>query len=144
VAEVLAQRERQREQLLGLARAYVQQLAVRVPVVAAAVVGSVARGDFNVWSDVDVVVVAEGLPARAPDRAAVLAADALPGVQPVGFTPEEFRRAWERTRAVAARRLSTTGNVRLALMRPHSWAISAVTGRTRSEKSRHTRSNHRS
>jgi hypothetical protein len=42
-----------------------------------------------------VVVVAEGLPARAPDRAAVLAADAPSGVQPVGFTPEEFRRAWE-------------------------------------------------
>jgi len=95
VAEVLAQRERQREQLLGLARAYLQQLAARVPVVAAAVVGSVARGDFNVWSDVDVVVVAEGLPARAPDRAAVLTADAPSGVQPVGFTPEEFRRAWE-------------------------------------------------
>jgi len=65
------------------------------------VVGSVARGDFNVWSDVDVVVVSEGLPARAPDRAAVLAADAPPGVQPVGFTPDEFRRAWERRNPLA-------------------------------------------
>lgn len=63
---------------------------------AAAAVGSVARGDSNLWSDVDVVVVAEDLPARAPDRAAVLVADAPPSLQPVGSTPEEFCRAGER------------------------------------------------
>jgi predicted nucleotidyltransferase len=101
VADVLAERKREREDLIGLARAYVERLAARLPLVAAAVVGSAARGDFNVWSDVDVVVVVEGLPERAPDRAAVLVADAPPRVQPVGFTPEEFRRAWERRNPLA-------------------------------------------
>jgi predicted nucleotidyltransferase len=82
VPDVLAERRRERERLIDLAREYVESLAARHPVDAAVVVGSVARGDFNVWSDVDVVVVAEGLPERAP-----------PGIQPVGFSRSEFRRA---------------------------------------------------
>lgn len=94
MAEALADRRRERERALGLARSYVEQLSLRLPLVAAAVVGSVARGDFNVWSDIDIVVVAETLPLRAPDRGAVLVTDAPAGVQPVGFTPEEFERAW--------------------------------------------------
>lgn len=48
------------------------------------------------------------------------------------------------TRAVAASRPSTTGNVQRAFMRPHSSAISAVTGRIRSAKSRRSLSSHRS
>ena len=89
-ADVLARRQREREALLALARGYVERLSLRLPVLAAAVVGSVARGDFNVWSDVDVVVVAEELPERTPDRAALLGADAPARVQPVGFRPDEF------------------------------------------------------
>jgi uncharacterized protein len=101
VAEALGQRRRERERLLGLARRYVERLSRRLPLVAAAVVGSVARGDFNVWSDVDVVLVADGLPDRAPDRGSLLVADAPGGVQPVGFTPEEFERAWTKRNALA-------------------------------------------
>lgn len=80
---------------MGLAREFVDGISRSIPVIAAVVVGSVARGDFNVWSDVDVVVVAEGLPYRTPDRGALLAQGAPGGVQPVGFTPEEFRSAVE-------------------------------------------------
>ena len=101
VAEVLAARRREREGLLDLARAYVERLQGRVPVRAAVVVGSVARGDFNLWSDVDVVVVADRLPERAPDRSAVLVADAPPRVQPVGFLPGEFRAAWRKGNPLA-------------------------------------------
>jgi predicted nucleotidyltransferase len=101
VAEALAARRREQAGLLELARAYVERLRGRVPVRAAAVVGSVARGDFNLWSDVDVVVVAEGLPERIPDRSATLVADAPPRVQPVGFLPEEFRVAWRKGNPLA-------------------------------------------
>jgi predicted nucleotidyltransferase len=79
--------------LLALARAYADGLARRMPLVAVAVVGSVARGDFNVWSDVDVLVVAEHLPDRAPERAGLLLEGAPAGVQPVGFTPTELAAA---------------------------------------------------
>jgi hypothetical protein len=78
----------------------VERLSRRLPRVGVAVVGSVARGDFNVWSDVDVIVVAGGMPDRTPDRGSLLLADALGGVQPVGFTPEEFERAWTKRNAL--------------------------------------------
>ncbi len=93
MAEALDERRRERDRLLALAHGYVDRLAERVPVIAAVVAGSVARGDFNVWSDVDVVVVAENLPSRTPDRAALLTADAPAGVQAVGFLPDEFEAA---------------------------------------------------
>jgi hypothetical protein len=61
--------------------------------VGAAVVGSVARGEFNVWSDVDVVVIGEELPPRIPDRAALLGKDVPAGVEPIGFTPRRVSRS---------------------------------------------------
>ena len=93
MADALTARRLERERLIALAREYVERLSARLTVEAAAVVGSVARGDFNVWSDVDVLVVVDGLPERAPDRAALLLADAPAGVQPVGFTPRELEQA---------------------------------------------------
>ena len=96
VPDPLAERRRERERLIQLARDYVKRLSARLPIVAAAVAGSVARGDFNVWSDVDVVVIAEGLPARALDRSTVLLADAPPRIQPIGYSRGEFEREWRR------------------------------------------------
>jgi hypothetical protein len=93
LADPVTTRRRERERLLALARAYAELLAQRLPLVAVAVVGSVARGDFNVWSDVDVLVVAEHLPNRAPERMGLLLEDASPGIQPVGFTPAELASA---------------------------------------------------
>jgi predicted nucleotidyltransferase len=101
VADVLAERRRERDELIELARAYAESLAARLPVVAAVVVGSVARGDFNVWSDVDVVIVADELPPRTPDRASLLVSDAPPRVQPVGFTREELGEALRRGNPLA-------------------------------------------
>jgi predicted nucleotidyltransferase len=102
VHEALEARRAEREQLIELARGYVRRLSRRLPVASAVVAGSVARGDFNVWSDVDVVVVAEGLPARSPDRTALLAEDAPPRVQPVGFTPGELEHARRRGNRLVA------------------------------------------
>ena len=112
MADALAERARERDRLIGLGRTYVERLSRRRPVVAAAVVGSVARGDFNVWSDVDVVVVAESLPERAPARSGALAEDVHGGVQPIGYTPAEFGEALARGNPLA-REAVTTGVVLL-------------------------------
>jgi len=101
MAEALAERARERERLIELARTYVARLSRRRPLLAAAVVGSVARGDFNLWSDVDVVVVADDLPERAPERGRLLVEDAPGGVQPVGFTPAELAEAVRRGNPLA-------------------------------------------
>ena len=94
MADVVAERRAEQRRLIGLARAYVERLSTRLSVLAAAVVGSVARGDFNVWSDIDVVVVCDDLPHRVLDRMAMLMPEDTRGVQPVGFTRDEFREAW--------------------------------------------------
>ena len=76
--------------MLEKAREYVKRLERELDVEAAAVGGSVARGDFNVWSDVDVVVVSNALPSPGPERGAVLSSAAEPGVEPHGYTSAEF------------------------------------------------------
>ena len=102
MADVVAERRAEQRRLIELARAYVERLSSSLPVLAAAVVGSVARGDFNVWSDIDVVVVSDDLPERIPDRMAILMREDTGGVQPVGYTREEFREASSKRNPLAA------------------------------------------
>ena len=92
----LAERHAERERLIAQAREHARRLARRVTLRQAAVVGSVARGDFNVWSDVDLVIVAEQLPERVPDRLALLLEDRPPRVEVIGFTPAELDEARRR------------------------------------------------
>ncbi len=90
------ERRAERESLIESARRHVQHLERRLALQRAVVVGSVARGDFNVWSDVDVVVVADGLPDRAVDRLELLWEGRPPRVEVIGFTPAELEDARRR------------------------------------------------
>ena len=89
----LFERRIERHRLIELARAHAETVKARLPVIAVLLVGSVARGDFNVWSGVDVVVVAEALPEQPSARGALLKDGAPAGVQVVGFTRIELRKA---------------------------------------------------
>lgn len=93
MTDVLTSRRAERQRLIERARGYALAVSERLPVKAVVLAGSVARGDFNVWSDIDVVVVADDLPTRLLDRLGLLSADAPAGVQVVGYTPAELRRA---------------------------------------------------
>jgi len=89
-------RRAEREELIAHARVYVEALAAELPDLVAAVGGSVARGDFNRWSDVDVVVVSDALPADARERRERLAVVSVPRVEPHAYTRAELARAIER------------------------------------------------
>lgn len=87
---ILQSRRDRQGQLLARAQGFAAGLDPSLGVRAVVVFGSVARGDFNVWSDVDVLVVADQIRGRHLDRARALG----PGrgaVSPVAWTPEEFR-----------------------------------------------------
>lgn len=94
--KALEERQAQRLRLIDLARVYVERIASRadepVRVAAAAVIGSVARGDFNAASDIDVIIVSEGLPDNPLARADLLYRDVGSGIEPKAFTRDEFER----------------------------------------------------
>ena len=94
-ADPLERRRAEREQRLALAREHVEQIGRRIPMTGAVVAGSIARGDFNLWSDIDVVVVSDALPAPGPARDQALAGEAAPGLELHGYTSAEFTQALE-------------------------------------------------
>lgn len=104
VERVVARRRRERQELLDLARRYVAGLPERLGMVAAVVVGSVARGDFNRWSDVDVVVVAAGLPDRLLERLDAVA-PRPPRIAPIPWTPSQWHEQVDRGNTIAVEAL---------------------------------------
>jgi uncharacterized protein len=81
-------RRNEQAQQIAAAQAFAGGLDPALDVRAVVVFGSVARGDFNLWSDIDVVVVAGNLPPRLLDR--LTAVGSHPRVQPVPWTPDEW------------------------------------------------------
>ncbi|PZS22661.1 MAG: DNA polymerase III subunit beta [Acidimicrobiales bacterium] len=87
-ARIWARRRAEQAYLLELARDYERGLGL-AGVRAVVVFGSVARGDFNLGSDVDVLVVVDDLPERLRDRLELLSS-AVPRVQALGWTSDEL------------------------------------------------------
>lgn len=87
--------------MIERAREFVTRIPAKAELVAAVVYGSVARGDFNQWSDIDLLVVARNLPERFLDRNDVLAPAAVAGVQAIAWTPDEFEHALSKRNAIA-------------------------------------------
>ena len=87
---VIARRRAEQSERVDVATEWAREIAKRLDVSAVIVFGSTARGDFNKWSDIDVLVVAESLPEGARRRLELLMVDAPPGLQPVGWTRSEL------------------------------------------------------
>jgi predicted nucleotidyltransferase len=92
-------RRAERDEMIEAARTYARNKVGAMSIHAASVVGSVARGDFNQWSDVDVVIVGEGLPARFPDRIALFS-DSPAGIEVFAYTPRELEQERERKNTI--------------------------------------------
>lgn len=99
--QVVARRREERAELLDRAALVAQGLDPRLGVRAVVVFGSVARGDFNVYSDIDVLVVAEHLPGDYRQRLDALGWPPPPRVEPVAWSPQEYRRQRSRRNPIA-------------------------------------------
>ncbi|MEA3345738.1 MAG: nucleotidyltransferase domain-containing protein [Chloroflexota bacterium] len=89
--EILQRRKEQRDKRLDMARAYAEELRKRLGKVTAIVHGSVARGDFNLGSDVDVLIVAQELPDHYLARIDLLYSCLEGPLEPKGYTLTEFQ-----------------------------------------------------
>lgn len=97
----IAARRRERASLIDVARRWVaasRRGGARIT--QAWVFGSVARGDYHAGSDIDVLVIAVGLPDHPVDRLRGLAP--LPGrIEAVVWTPAELAAAVQRGDQIA-------------------------------------------
>ena len=89
--KALEERRRQREEFVDMAQTYADKLRGRLGKLTAIVYGSVSRGDFNLGSDVDVLIISEGLPHHFLERMEVLYSCHESPLEPKGYTRAEFQ-----------------------------------------------------
>lgn len=97
---VIQGRVAEQSALLGRAERFAGALDRDMGVLAVVVFGSVARGDFNVWSDVDVLVVVRGAGQQLVDRVRSRGRE-IGLVEPVVWTPEQLRSRLRRRDPIA-------------------------------------------
>ncbi|HVL99541.1 MAG TPA: nucleotidyltransferase domain-containing protein [Egibacteraceae bacterium] len=90
-AAYVARRRARRRDLIARARRFAEGCQQHLPLRAAVVFGSVARGDWNDESDIDVLVVADGLPAAPLARLAAVG-EPEDRVEPVVWSVTDWRR----------------------------------------------------
>ncbi len=88
--EVLERRRRERERRIKVAEEFVKSL--RLHPLTAIVIGSTARGDFNEWSDIDVVVISDRFPENPLKRFELLEDHLKPGVEPIPLRVKDLLR----------------------------------------------------
>ncbi|MEM1538376.1 MAG: nucleotidyltransferase domain-containing protein [Candidatus Nezhaarchaeales archaeon] len=98
--EILKERERLRKEAIKEAREWVKRLNFKVTAV---LIGSYARGDFNKWSDVDVLLIAD-FKGNPIERLKTL--NAPPGFEAIPLTPKEFSSMLSRKNPLAVEAVS--------------------------------------
>ncbi len=91
VQAIVERRRGEQAAAFDVARRFAATLAAEVPLVAAVVFGSYARGDFNTWSDIDVLVVSDQLPADTRERSELLWRHQRAGLSAIGWTTVEHQ-----------------------------------------------------
>ncbi|MFA4030369.1 MAG: hypothetical protein GDYSWBUE_002103 [Candidatus Fervidibacterota bacterium] len=88
--EVLKRRKAQQAELIKAAEKFAEKLRQNLGSLTAWIFGSVAKGTFKTWSDIDVFIVAENLPDHPMQRLKLLYRYACEGIEPKGWALSEF------------------------------------------------------
>jgi len=91
--EVIRERAVERERVIRGLRIYADRLRIRLGGLTMILYGSYARGDFNLWSDVDVLIISEYFRGRNFVTRCIILDDAPPRLEPICWTPEEAVKA---------------------------------------------------
>ena len=90
--KALAARKKQRQAGIHLAKQYTRRLKSILGSLCAVLCGSFARGDFNLGSDVDVLIISDSLPPHPLARMKFLYRYVEGEIEPKGYRREEFSR----------------------------------------------------
>ena len=90
LSKALRKQAEDRRRRIEEARAFARRVRRAYPDARVLLYGSVARGDFHEESDLDLLVVASGLPKDPLERLKALYRFVEGCEEPKGFTPEEF------------------------------------------------------
>jgi len=93
--KALEERRKEREEAIQLAKAYVQRLKEVIGSLSGILYGSFARGDFNLGSDIDVLIISDSLPRHPMERMELLYCYIEGGIEPKGYTKDEFLKMLE-------------------------------------------------
>lgn len=88
--KALKRREREREEAIQLAAEYAQKLGKAIGSLTGVLYGSFARGDFNLGSDIDVLIISNSLPKGVFERMNLLYRYVQGMIEPKGYTQTEF------------------------------------------------------
>ncbi|MFZ8794305.1 MAG: nucleotidyltransferase domain-containing protein [Acidilobaceae archaeon] len=92
--KIISERLRERERALSEAVEFAKCVKGKLGRVTVILYGSYARGDFNEWSDIDVLVIAEQLPENPVERLSLIedCMARVAGVEPLLLTPDMMRK----------------------------------------------------
>lgn len=99
--EILRRRYKERQEAIQLAKDYVNRLEKDIRVCTAVLFGSFARGDFNLGSDIDVLIISDCLPREPLKRAEMLYRYVSGNIEPKGYTKTEFLKLIESNNPIA-------------------------------------------
>ncbi len=89
--EIVERRIEERKRRIEEALDFVRSLKELRPLTAV-VIGSTARGDFNEWSDIDVVIISDKFPENPLRRFDMLERQLKPGIEPIPLRLVDLRR----------------------------------------------------
>jgi hypothetical protein len=89
---IVEQRRLMREEAIRTARGFAERVKACFEKVSAVLIGSYARGDFNEWSDVDVLIVVKKSPWQSFGEDGLSSGEMPAGVEPIILSLSEFMR----------------------------------------------------
>ena len=94
VEKIISERLRERERALSEAMEFAKCVKGKLGRVTVILYGSYARGDFNEWSDIDVLIIAEQLPENPIERLSLIedCMARVAGVEPLLLTLNMIRK----------------------------------------------------
>lgn len=93
--EIIERRKKELRERIELAKEFLRSIYGYLRPMTAVIIGSTARGDFNRWSDIDLVLVSDRFPENPMDRFRMIELKVLPGIEPIPLRTVDLMRLIE-------------------------------------------------